>query len=366
MHSGTETASTVTMTMHSGTETASSIFSPVATMSTGSSVQGSASVTTVASVSRLTPSFQLSLGQSGSFTTIFHSSVADATNTVASASFSSGRPNENFLNTLPSASPTQTSGLQSETRHVLPLNSHTSSAGNPVPSNTNAPQTVDEVFHIYAVESNSESVFVLPNEANEDATKVFLPDNVVNGYDALHLHITTYSDDSVSIILLSLSDPAEEIRQLSNSVRICLKSNGELDRSCLAFFNEKTSQWECEDCTLEKEGDLGCGTTSKSRYSLFLFLIVYLEHLTNFALLLHSDDPTGKCQGPTHVIIWLSLSFIVAALFFCILAITAIELHYYKKRFNRQRTLKHIQKLTQMNAMPTLRVSVDSLPDVIL
>ena len=69
---------------------------------------------------------------------------------------------------------------------------------------------------------------------------------------------------------------------LRGEAELCFSATDrERDNRCLAFLDEATSTWRCEDQCLEEEDGLLCGTT---------------DHFTNFAILVgggkgSSEDP---------------------------------------------------------------------------
>ena len=56
------------------------------------------------------------------------------------------------------------------------------------------------------------------------------------------------------------------VTSLDEPIEICIEpgENQELeDEICLGFFNENLRDWECQDCSVERNNSLVCGTTGK-------------------------------------------------------------------------------------------------------
>ena len=63
---------------------------------------------------------------------------------------------------------------------------------------------------------------------------------------------------SSAVIDIQLVDSrGSEINRFSSSAKVCFSSTlaGKED-VCLAYFNEKSNKWECEDACLSKENDM--------------------------------------------------------------------------------------------------------------
>lgn len=174
----------------------------------------------------------------------------------------------------------------------------------------------------------------LEDGGGNEAT-VIIPENVVPGGDDLGFDLAVSYDSGILSVILTRSDTGEPITSLNEPIELCL---GELrgedtNDVCLGFFDEETGDWECEDCSVQHRGASTCGQT---------------DHLTNFAILLNSNDRSQKCETDSDLLFaWLSLGFVLAAIILIIIAIALIELWYLSKDFKKYRTLALIRTQTE-------------------
>merc|ERR1739848_505405 len=107
--------------------------------------------------------------------------------------------------------------------------------------------------------------------------------------------------------------------------------------ACLGFFNVKTQEWECEDECLTKEGNTFCGDT---------------DHLTSFALLLGGANGSDGCgSNDDFVIAYISIGFIVFAIFIVIISVGINELAYRIKDQKKQSLMRIIQSSSLMQLL---------------
>ena len=61
-----------------------------------------------------------------------------------------------------------------------------------------------------------------------------------------------------AVVDIKLFDSSgNEIKQFSSSAKVCFSSSSsDREEICLAYFDEKSNKWECEDTCLTKEDDL--------------------------------------------------------------------------------------------------------------
>jgi hypothetical protein len=96
----------------------------------------------------------------------------------------------------------------------------------------------------------------------------------------------------------------------------------------LAFLNEETNKWECEDPCLESKGDLLCGSTS---------------HFTSFALLLAGTEECGSENSEQNEVLYiLSASFIGVAIIIAGVCAVIADLKVRKKQYGISKTLKRV------------------------
>jgi len=119
------------------------------------------------------------------------------------------------------------------------------------------------------------------------------------------------------------------VTQFSFPITVCIPffTGTKMNEQCLGYFDEQAKKWKCEDHSLISDGLSRCGTT---------------YHLTNFALLL--DVSGGDSTPLDHVIEWLSLGFLVAAIVLVGLSVVMIELYARKKKKKRERKFSSISK----------------------
>mmetsp|Transcript_13669 Transcript_13669/g.17211 ORF Transcript_13669/g.17211 Transcript_13669/m.17211 type:complete len:118 (+) Transcript_13669:1797-2150(+) len=76
-------------------------------------------------------------------------------------------------------------------------------------------------------------------------------------------------------------------------------------------------------------------------------LTLFADHLTNFALLISTEDPSDKCGSSpiqNEVIAWLSLAFLLLAILIFFAFAVATELCYRKKAANKRSFLESLQQ----------------------
>jgi len=181
--------------------------------------------------------------------------------------------------------------------------------------------------------SDSASLSASDNDGTITA-QVTAPAGVVDYYSTLELSVHTINAFVTEITLVNQF--GQQITELNEPIQICLAPthNRSPDEICLGFLNEESGEWECEDCSVNHESgsDLLCGES---------------DHLTNFALLISTEDPSDKCGSSpiqNEVIAWLSLAFLLLAILIFFAFAVATELCYRKKAANKRSFLESLQQ----------------------
>lgn len=200
-----------------------------------------------------------------------------------------------------------------------------------MPSNTatyasSPTSAVTESMNFLSSESVTLGAF---NEDNEALVVIYVPKGVVDSFVELKLSVT-YSNSVAEVILVDQF--GNEITSLAQPMEICLVPNIEGKRTefCLAFYNESTEEWECEDYSVDKDRQFGlfCGTT---------------DHLTNFALLLHGLSSSSDTK---FTMAWISLAFVIAALLCVLVSVILIEVKYRFASFKANKEWEVIDRGT--------------------
>jgi len=134
--------------------------------------------------------------------------------------------------------------------------------------------------------------------------------------------VVSFDENGIPIIDIEFFDLfGNPITQFEDPVEICFNLEFEfnLNNACLAFFNERTGKFECQDECLYENNNGVCGET---------------DHFTSFSILFQSGigDDCGSDDPIDYLLLYLSAGFFF--FYFCIVFISllGIESGYRVRR----------------------------------
>jgi hypothetical protein len=112
-----------------------------------------------------------------------------------------------------------------------------------------------------------------------------------------------------TVIDVKLVDENNNIIPLDGDARLCFEATESYDFGCLAYLDEDSNTWKCEDSCLDIQDNLLCGTTT---------------HFSTFALLL-TGLSDGCDSGLENEILYIlsSISIAIAIVTFLVCAVVA-------------------------------------------
>jgi hypothetical protein len=212
-----------------------------------------------------------------------------------------------------------------------------------------------EIITIVSIStSNGELVELRGSLEGEVIGGLFVPSNLSDQLNttlvtSLSSPIVGSSQDgqvlaSAVLNITLLDGEGNSITQLDSPLTICLAisnntKNGK--RVCLSYYDERASQWRCEDKCLTsippKESNSTNGGTKEG------LLCGQTDHLTNFALLLTGSQEQDPCQsGKGNVFSWISLGLVVGAILVVALSVVIFEIHFRWRHYKEDRYLTKV------------------------
>lgn len=145
---------------------------------------------------------------------------------------------------------------------------------------------------------------------------------------------------------ITLVDEFERDIPFSGDIELCLPSLSEdidVKTTCLGYFDEETSSWDCEDyCLEERNSNQFCGKTS---------------HLTLFALLLDVRKAPSRCGYPQidPAMKWATVGFGIAGIVAVAVGSVVVEIRIQRRRYHRRAIVR------MANALSSLEMSQPQL-----